>query len=1140
MLSHFFIDRPIFATVLSIVIVIIGSVAAITLPIAQYPDVTPPTVSVTTTYPGASAQVVADTVAAPIEQQVNGVENMLYMQSRSTNDGAMTLDVTFDLGTNIDFAQVLTQNRVSIAEARLPEEVKRQGVTTKKKSPSILLCVNLVSPGRRYDQLYISNYATINIRDSLARLEGVGDVTLLGGRDYSMRVWLDPEQLATRNLTASDVLKALQEQNVQVAAGRIGQPPVPTGQQFQLTINTLGRLLEPDQFDDIVIKTAEDGQIVRLRDIGRTELGAQSYDVNCYYNGEPSVALAVYQLPGSNALATAEAVRHRMEELKARFPEGLDYVIKYDTTVFVDESIHAVYHTLFEAVVLVFIVVLVFLQDWRATIIPMIAVPVSLIGTFAVMKMLGFSINNLSLFGLVLAIGIVVDDAIVVVENFEIWLSKGLSPREAARKAMDEVSGPVIAIALVLASVFIPTAFIAGISGQFYRQFALTIAASTLISAFNSLTLSPALCTILFKGHGGGHGGHGEEKQPLPGAGVGMLGGILAAIFAEPAAVKLAQEWLGRTPGWLTPVTFVVLFILGGIVGFLVSPIVNRALNAFFRAFNKSFDWFRDGYVGATRQFLRLGVMVMLIYGGMIALTAAGFRAVPVGFIPPQDKGYLIASTQLPDGSSLERTDAVVQQLSKKALDDEGVEAVIAVPGYSAVTSVNLPNVGTMFVILKEFEERAGHDELYDQTVATRLTKNFNEVLDARSGVYGAPPIDGLGSTGGFKLQVQDRGDAGPYALQDAVQGVARETAAEPGMAAAASSYTANQPQLFVDVDRTKAKNNSIELTAINQTLQAYLGSAYVNDFTRFGRNWQVNVQADAKYRLSPDDIGQLKTRNAAGDMIPLAGLVSVREVSGPAVVNRYNMFPSAEVTGVPLPGVASGQVIKSLDRITAEVLPPSMGFEWTELTLMQILAGNTAVFVFALGTVFVFLVLAAQYESWSLPLSIILIVPMCLLAAIAGVWIAGMDNNIFTQVGLVVLIGLAAKNAILIVEFAKQRQDEASLSHHEAALEASKMRLRPILMTSFAFILGVVPLVLGVGAGAEMRQALGVAVFSGMLGVTIFGPFFTPAFYVLVKRVADRGAKQPAAHAAPKHETVPIRDGQKVSGTEVLVAKGD
>jgi multidrug efflux pump len=1049
----------------------------------------------------------------------------------------MTLDVTFNLGTDIDFAQVLTQNRVAIAEARLPEEVKRQGVTTKKKSPSILMCVNLVSPDRRYDQLYISNYATINIRDALARLEGVGDVTLLGGRDYSMRVWLDPEQLATRNLTASDVVKALQEQNVQVAAGRIGQPPVPTGQQFQLTINTLGRLLEAEQFDDIVIKTAADGQIVRLRDVGRTELGSQSYDVNCYFNGEPSVALAVYQLPGSNALATAEAVRHRMEELKARFPEGLDYVIKYDTTVFVDESIHAVYHTLFEAVVLVFIVVLVFLQDWRATIIPMIAVPVSLVGTFAVMSLLGFSINNLSLFGLVLAIGIVVDDAIVVVENFERWLSEGMTPRDAARKAMVEVSGPVIAIALVLASVFIPTAFIAGISGQFYRQFALTIAASTLISAFNSLTLSPALCTILFKGHAAGHG---EQKQPLPGSGVALLFGVLAALFAEPAAVRLASSWLGRTPGWLTPAAFVVLFILGGLVGYLLSGLVNRALNAFFRGFNRSFDWFRDGYVGATRQFLRLGVLVMVLYAGLIGLTVVGFRTVPIGFIPPQDKGYLIASTQLQDGASLERTDAVVRQLSEMAMKDEGVEAVIAVPGYSAVTSVNLPNMGTMFVILKPFEERAGHDEVYDQAVAARLTSQFNEVLDARSGVYGAPPIDGLGSTGGFKLQVQDRGDGGPFALQDAVQAVARETAAEPGILAAASSFTANQPQLFVDVDRTKAKNNAVELTAINQTLQAYLGSAYVNDFTRFGRNWQVMVQADAQYRLRPEDVGLLKTRNVDGAMVPLAGLVNVREVSGPAVVNRYNMFPSAEVTGVPAPGVASGQVIAAVDRITAEVLPPSMGYEWTELTLMQILAGNTAAFVFALGTVFVFLVLAAQYESWSLPLSIILIVPMCLLAAIAGVWIAGMDNNIFTQIGLVVLIGLAAKNAILIVEFAKQRQDEASISHHDAALEASKMRLRPILMTSFAFILGVVPLVLGVGAGAEMRNALGVAVFSGMLGVTIFGPFFTPAFYVLVKRIADRGVKAPAVdgHSAASHSTEGA--AQKRSGTNVLAAKGD
>lgn len=1104
---------------MSIVIVIVGAVGLLTLPIAQYPEVTPPTVSVTTTYPGASAKVVSDTVAAPIEQQVNGVENMLYMLSRSTNDGVMTLDVTFKLGTDIDFAQVLTQNRVAIAEARLPEEVKRQGVTTKKKSPSILLCVNLISPGGRYNQLYMSNYATINIRDALARLEGVGDVTILGARDYSMRLWLDPEQMASRNLAVTDVIKALQEQNVQVAAGRIGQNPAPKGMEFQYPINTQGRLLEAGEFDNIIIKTTDSGQVVYFKDVGRAELGAQSYDVNCYLNGEPSVALAVYQLPGSNALATADAVRRRMEELKAQFPEGLDYKIQYDTTIFVDESVHEVYKTLFEAIVLVFVVVLVFLQDWRATIIPMIAVPVSLVGTFAVMALLGFSINNLSLFGLVLAIGIVVDDAIVVVENFERWLTAGETPREAARKAMVEVSGPVIAIALVLSSVFIPTAFISGISGEFYRQFALTIAASTVISAFNSLTLSPALCVVLFKGHGHGHSG---GKEPLPRLGVALLFGVLAAIFAEPLAVRTANNWLGGAgrPGTLfTGAVIAALLIGGAIAGYYLSRLVNGFLNKFFYAFNAGFDGMRDGYVVLTRQFLRLGVITLLLYGGMMYLTYFGFKTVPVGFIPLQDKGYLLTSTQLQDGASLERTDDVVQRLTKAALETEGVEAVIGVPGYSAVTNVNLPNVGSMFVILEPFEERAGHDELYDQAIAAKLTAKFNKVLESQTGVYGAPPIDGLGNTGGFKLQVQDRTDQGVYALQDAVREVCRAATADPGIVGAMTSFTASQPQLFAEINRTKAKNSGLDLTSVNQTLQAYLGSAYVNDFTRFGRNWQVLIQADSKFRLQPEDIGRLKARNAAGEMEPLASIIEVREVSGPAVVNRYNMYPSAEVLGVAQPGVSSGQAIATMERICKETLPSSMGFEWTELTLLQILAGNTAAYVFVLGSVFVFLVLSAQYESWSLPVSIILIVPMCLLAAIAGVWIAGMENNIFTQIGLVVLIGLAAKNAILIVEFAKQQQ-EAGMSTHEAALDACKLRLRPILMTSFAFILGVVPLVLGKGAGAEMRNALGVAVFSGMIGVTIFGPFFTPAFYVLVRGLfAAKGEKKDhAAATAPNH----------------------
>src|SRR5205809_580030 len=884
MFARFFVDRPIFATVLSIVIVIIGLVALQKLPIAQYPEVVPPTVNISATYPGASAKVVADTVAAPIEQEVNGVENMLYMLSKSTNDGQMNLDVTFRVGTNLDFAQVLTQNRVSIAEAKLPDEVKRQGVTVKKKSPMILLCVNLLSPGKRYDQLYLSNYATIQVKDALARLPGVGDVSFLGARDYSMRVWLDPTALASRGMTAADVLKALQEQNVQVAAGRIGQPPAPAGIDFQYTVNTLGRLLDPEQFADIVVKTGEHGEITRLSDVGRVELGAKNYDVGSYLDGQESVTMAVFQLPGANALATAESVRAEMERLKARFPEGMEYKIVYDTTVFVDESIHEVYKTLFEAFVLVFIVVLVFLQDWRATLLPMIDVPVSLIGTFFVMAMLGFSLNNLSLFGLVLAIGIVVDDAIVVVENVERWMATGLPPREATIKALDEITGPVIAITLVLSSVFIPTAFIAGISGQFYRQFALTIAASTIISAINAMTMAPARAVTLIKPHA-----HGEERhEALPRAGVVLLGALLA-------------------------------------------------------------------------DFL---------------LTGRGFRTVPVGSSTEQDKGYLVVNAQLPDGASLERTEEVMGRLDEMVRATPGVQHAIRLPGYSILTSNNISNVGGMFVILQPFQERvAAH--LPAAKVAADLRATFRQVQDAIVVAFGAPPVDGLGNTGGFKLQVQDRADAGPAALQGAVETMIRAGSAQPGLVGLFSSYRAAQPQLYLDVDRAKAKALGVSLNDVFQTLQIYLGSAYANDFTRFGRNWQVNIQADAKYRVGRDDIGQLKVRNRNGGMVPLSTLVSVRDTTGPAIVNRYNMFASAEIAGSTAPGVSSGQAIGTIEALANKELPSTMSFEWTELTLQQILAGNTAVFVFVLGAVLVFMVLSAQYESWSLPGAIILILTL-------------------------------------------------------------------------------------------------------------------------------------------------------------------
>jgi multidrug efflux pump len=1072
-MSRFFIDRPIFAAVLSIVFIIVGVVALVKLPVAQYPEVAPPTVSVSATFPGANALDVAENVAMPIEQEINGVENMIYMLSKCTNDGQMNLDVTFKPGTDLNMAQVLVQNRVAIAEAKLPEEVKRQGVTTKKKSPSILLCVNLISAkvkdpqtgkeGYKFDQLYLSNYATINVKDVLARIEGVGDVTFLGPRDYSMRIWLDPEKVASKNMIPSDVVAKLREQNRQVPAGRIGQPPVPKGQDFQYPIQLESRLKVEKAFGEVILKT-DGGAIVKLKDVVREDrgddkgiqLGAKNYDVNSYLDGQPSVTLAVFLLPGSNALDTAKNIRESMEKLKVNFPQGVEYRIVYDTTVFIDESIHAVYHTLFEAIVLVFLVVLIFLQNWRATIIPMIAVPVSLVGTFAVMSMMGFSLNNLSLFGLVLAIGIVVDDAIVVVENVERYLAMGFSPLEASRKAMDEVSGPVIGIALVLCAVFVPTAFLAGISGQFYKQFALTIAASTLISAFNSLTLSPALCALMLKGHG-----HGRD--PL-------------------------TKGLDFTLGW------------------------------FFKGFNWGFDRTITGYGGAVRLLLRTSIIVLLVYGGLLALTVKMFQVVPGGFIPEQDKGYLVVNAQLPDGASLERTDAVIKEMTDIALkDDEFKEAIghaISVPGYSILTGSNISNVGGMFVILKSFDERKGHPELTAPAVAARLRKVYREkILSANVAVFGAPPIDGLGSTGGFKMQVQDRGAMGPRFLEGNVANLVRAGNSQQGLVGLFSSYSANQPQILARVNKEQVTSRGVALTDLYDTLGVYFGSAYVNDFTAFGRNWQVIVQADATFRKDIRDLASLQVRNKKGQMVSLEAFITDESTTGPAIVNRYNMFPSAEINGATAPGTSSGDAIRIMDALAKRELPASMGTEWTELSFQEIEAGKDPLspFIFPLSVLFVFLVLSAQYESWSLPLAIILIVPMCVLCAMVGIWLKGMDNNIFTQIGLVVLVGLAAKNAILIVEFAKQKQD-AGMSRFDATIEASKLRLRPILMTSFAFILGVVPLVLATGAGAEMRQALGLAVFSGMLGVTLFGIFLTPVFYLVIRWMVER--KQPPAEA--------------------------
>ena len=1143
MLSNFFIDRPVFATVLSIVIVILGAVTFFQLPIAQYPEVAPPVVQVSAIYPGANAKTVAETVATPIEQEVNGVERMLYMSSRCTNDGQMYLDVTFEVGTNLDMAQVLVQNRVSIAAAKLPQEVTRQGVTTKKKSPAILLCINLISPDASYNQLYLSNFALMNIKDDLARLKGVGDVAFLGPRDYSMRIWLDPNTLADRGMTVNEVVTAIREQNIQVAAGRIGQPPVPEGTNlpFQLTINTQGRIESAEKFGKIIVKTGDRGQNVYLKDVVRKtegiELGAKNYDVNSYLDGKPAVTLAVFQLPGSNALKTADAIKAKMRELKEKFPAGVDYAIYYDTTVFVNESIHEVFKTLIEAFILVFIVVLVFLQDWRATIIPMIAVPVSLIGTFAVMAMLGFSLNNLSLFGLVLAIGIVVDDAIVVVENVERYLAMGQPAREAAHRAMAEVSGPVIAIALVLCAVFVPTALMAGISGEFFRQFALTIAASTVISAFNSLTLSPALCAILFKGHGAEHGSGTQthaKKEAMPRLGIVMIAALLAYFMLTPHLSHLLgvqlpgghgeQETAGHSSAAALWGIRLVCGVAGAAAGWFVAGLVNRALAAFFAVFNWVFDLAINAYGRTVAVVLRISAIALLIYGGLMGLTYLGFQAVPLGFIPDQDKGYLVINAQLPDGASLDRSDKIIKQMSTVARNAEKVPGVwhtIDLPGYSALLSTNISNVGGMFVILEPFEERKGDPQRSAAAIAAKLREQYREIRGARIAVFGAPAIDGLGTTGGFKLQVQDRRGAGLRALQGAVRNLADQGNSDPRLIGLFSSFTVNQPQLFVEIDRDKLKSQKVSLDDVNLTLQAYLGGLYVNDVTLFNRNWQVNVQADPRYRMRVEDIGRLEVRNADGQRVPLQTLIHIRDYSGPAIVNHYNLYPSAEVNGNMAPGTSSGQAVDIMDQLSKDALPSTMGAEWTEITLQQILAGQDVFtkLAFPLAVLFVFLVLSAQYESWSLPLAIILIVPMCLLASIAGIWLVGLDNNIFTQIGLVVLVGLAAKNAILIVEFAKQRQDQGA-GRVEATVDACRLRLRPILMTSFAFILGVVPLVLAKGAGAEMRVALGVAVFSGMLGVTTFGLFFTPVFYSTIMRFAGKpGSKSPQPNALGEEE---------------------
>jgi multidrug efflux pump len=1069
-MSRFFIDRPIFAAVISIVITLSGGIAVWVLPVAQYPEITPPTVQVSCFYPGASANAVADTVAAPIEQQVNGVENMLYMSSQCTNDGAYNLTVTFEVGTNLDMAQVLVQNRVNLAVPSLPSEVKQTGVSVKKKSPSILLVVNLISPDGSRDQLSLSNFATINVRDELAKVKGVGDVAYLGQLDYSMRVWLDPNKMAIRNLSASDIANALREQNVQVAAGAIGRPPVPTGQAFQYTLSTLGRLIEVDQFGEIIVKTGEEGQVTRLRDVvsdqtqdasgrqlGGIERGAKSEDTACSLDGQPSVGLAIYQLPGSNALDTADKIRARMEQLKQSFPPGVDFQIVYDTTPFIKESIDEVFKALRDAIILVAIVVLAFLQSWRATLIPLIAVPVAIVGTFAVMLGFGFSLNNLSLFGLVLAIGIVVDDAIVVVEAVEHKLEHGLSPLDAARQAMAEVSGPIIAISLVLMSVFIPCAFITGITGQFFRQFALTIAVSTFFSAVNSLTLSPALAALLLKPKD-------QQRDPL--------------------------TWL-----------------------------INLLLGWFFKLFNAGFNISSNAYARGVGMLLRVSVIVLVVYGGLLYLTYFSFTSVPTGFIPPQDKGYLLVDVQLPDSSSLERTKAVMAQIERIARGEgseqpsdgghdaegggiPGVAHTISIPGQSFVQNAIGSNYGSMFVVLEDFHHRHGAEQSGD-AIAKRLREAcFAEVQEAMVFVFGPPAVDGLGNAGGFKLMVQDVGPLGYDALQQAADALAAQGNRQPGLVGMFSAFRAQTPQMYVDVDRVKCKTLGVPLSEVFLTLQLYLGGYYANDFNEFGRTWQVNIQGDPRFRLSPEQVRQLKVRNVSGAMVPLGTVVTVNDSGGPALVTRYDGKTAATINGGSVPGMSSGQVITTVENVVRQELPQGMQHAWTELTYLQIQAGNTAMIVFALAVVLVFLVLSAQYESWSLPLAVILVVPMCLLCSVVGVALAGMDINIFVQIGFVVLVGLAAKNAILIVEFAKE-QTAKGVELHKATVEACRLRLRPIMMTSFAFILGVVPLALAVGAGAEMRRTLGIAVFSGMLGVTLFGILLTPVFYYVIMWIA-------------------------------------
>ena len=1113
MIARYFIDRPVFATVLSVVITLVGAISLYWLPIAQYPRITPPGIAISISYPGASAPVVADTVAAPIEQQVNGIEGMLYMSSQMGNDGTYTLTVTFDIGTDVNTALVMVQNRVALAMPQLPTSVQNQGITIRKKTPDMLMIVNFYSPDGRHDDIYLSNFATIYVRDELLRVWGVSDVNYMGQRDYSIRAWLDPQKLASCDMTAMDVANAIRTQNLDAPAGQIGQAPTSRAQPFQMPIDTLGRLNDPKQFEDIVVKVGAPGKnrqsraVTHLRDVARVEMGAQNYNLSCTFDGQPSVGISIYQLPGTNALDVADRVRAKMEELKVRFPDGIEYAIAYDTTPFIRESISEVFKTLRDAIILVGIVVLIFLQDWRAMILPMIDVPVSLIGTFAVMAAMGFSLNNLTLFGLVLAIGIVVDDAIVVLENTERLIATGLDARSATIKAMEEITGPIMAITLALSSVFVPCCFLGGITGQFFRQFAVTIAVSTIISAINAMTMTPSRAVLIFRTEEGEHG-HTHKKEPLPWWSFSIFGGILTSQWGAdlprigPAMAALVHRIVDPSWPWWVPmiVYFIPGALAGGLVGWIIIRPVNAVLGWFFRGFNALFDHVTAVYGWIVGKSLRLSAMVLLAYGGLLVLTGNVMQRAPTGFIPEQDQGRLIMSVQLPDSASLQRTQETMALVEKIVHEVPGVAHTVTTSGMSFIAQANSSNFGSMFIVLDPFDERRGKPGRSAEAIMAKLRPEFaRRVLDARVVVYNSSPVPGLGTAGGFKVIVEDRTDLGLATLQDQTDALVRKLLQEPALVSATTQFRSKSPQLFLDIDRTKVEALGLTFNDVNQTLSMYLGSLYVNSLNEFGRHWQVTIQVDGRYRNQIEDISLLQVRNKWGQMVPLGTLVQVREIGGPISVTRYNLYTAASVTGSMRMGVGSGDAIEAINRVCAENLPLSMRAEWTELMYLQIRAGNTAMYIFGLAAVSVFLALAALYESWTLPLAVILVVPLCLLCSVTGVLYTGREVNIFVQIGLVVLVGLACKNAILIVEYAKQLHQEGR-PRYEATVEACRLRLRPILMTSFAFIFGVTPLVIAAGAGAEMRRSLGIAVFSGMLGVTLFGIFLTPVFYSVIQ----------------------------------------